>query len=95
LGFSQIPSPSKPKIGSVLDVREIWEIGVDVLLTMPSNVSSSPSYVPGVGSEGIVAFTSWRTFVPPAVTSTSSEQLVLYPTAGHSVNGGVGVIFGD
>ena len=64
-GFSQIPSPSKAMIGSVADDSEIWLSDVEESLTIPINVSSSPSYVPGVGSLDSVAFGSSRIEVPP------------------------------
>jgi len=44
-----------------------------------------------VGSDAIVAAGSWRIVAPLLVRLMSNVQLVLYPTAGHSVKGGVGV----
>ena len=89
-GSWQIPSPSKPKSGCELDDNVNWLTGWLELLMTPISVSSTPSYVPGIGSLASVACGSCRIRIPLSVTSMSRVQLVLYPTAGHSVNGGAG-----
>src|SRR4051794_1885852 len=78
----QRPSPSNPNAPDV-PVRVIEGSGAPELLSTPTEVSSTPSNGPTLGSVRIVR-------PPPGLTTISTAQLGAEPIAGHSLNGGDG-----
>jgi len=84
----QIPSPSNPKM-SVFEVRVTFGIATPDWLSTPTSVSSAPSY-------GLPLFGSPSTETVPSDWNTSSTaQPCACPIAGHSVNGGEGLVAAD
>jgi hypothetical protein len=79
----QSPSPSNPKSGAPDDDNGILGTDEDELLTMPTRVSSPPSYGPMLPS-------AKTNDVPSGLMTINSPQLESAPIGGHCLKGGVG-----